>query len=131
MKITAGGTDGDSESTKDAKFEFTPPELLLDTPFNMGCYKLSDSELPSAEEQNFDMSPAACILKCAPKGSDYRLAGIVRYIYRMESIHLKNIYICEYIYKYTILFFRYQRWHNLLLFNFCGEFGLCRRANIL
>ena len=81
MKITAGGTDGDSESAKDAKFEFTPPELLLDTPFNMGCYKLSDSELPSAEEQNFDMNPAACILKCAPKGSDYRLAGIVRYIY--------------------------------------------------
>ena len=86
MKITAGGTDGDSESAKDAKFEFTPPELLLDTPFSMGCYKLSDKELPSAEEQNFDMSPAACILKCAPKGSDYRLAGIVRYIYRMESI---------------------------------------------
>ena len=89
MKITAGGTDGDSESAKDAKFEFTPPELLLDTPFNMGCYKLADNRLPSAEAENFDMSPAACILECAPKGSDYRLAGSVRYIYkyvyRMES----------------------------------------------
>ena len=80
MKITAGGTSGDSESSKDAKFEFTPPELLLDTPFNMGCYKLSNNELPDAEEENSNMSPAACILNCAPKGSDYRLAGIVQYL---------------------------------------------------
>ena len=81
MKITAGGTSGDSESAKDAKFEFTPPELLLDTPFNMGCYKLMNKELPSAEEQNSDMTPALCILKCATKGSDSRFAGIIRYFH--------------------------------------------------
>ena len=101
MKITAGGTDGDSESAKDAKFEFTPPELLLDTPFNMGCYKFTDNELPSAEEQNFEMSPASCILKCAPKGSDYRLAGIVRYISIEWNL---SIYIFIYIYISTYFY---------------------------
>ena len=75
MKITAGGTSSDSNSDK-ATIIFTPPELLIDTPFNMGCYNLSNVDSFQADEQYIDMSPASCILTCAEKGQSHRHAGI-------------------------------------------------------
>ena len=84
MKITAGGTITDSPSTK-AILVFTPPELLLDTPFNMGCYNVSNWVVSTADDQNTKMTPASCILTCTEKGREYRFAGIIRRVINFIS----------------------------------------------
>ena len=67
MKVTASNADSD--------LYFTPPELLIDVPLDMGCYELSNDNSFDTETKMPDPSPASCILSCAAKGPAYRYAG--------------------------------------------------------
>ena len=76
---------------------FTPPELLLDVPFSMGCYQLPTTERPDGnslnpESPNSDQSPASCILTCLRKGSQYRYAGIpLLHLFTYRHFSYENI----------------------------------------
>ena len=109
MKLTAGGTSTDSSSTK-AILIFTPPEILLDTPFNMGCYNISNHEISDVDDQSSEMTPASCILTCAEKGARYRLAGI-KPLSRVIGLMLLDtktgglllLLACNYVIMYVII----------------------------
>ena len=68
VKLKAIANDANSE------LHFSPPELLLDVPFNMGCYQ---GEFDNADTVDTftDKSPASCIVGCALKDQEYRFAG--------------------------------------------------------
>ena len=74
MDVVAGGAN--------AGLHVTPPEILIDVPFGMGCYKIRDDVAvnanadPIAKEVDMsDPSPASCILECLQKGADYLISG--------------------------------------------------------
>ena len=75
MDVVASGSS--------AELQVTPPEILIDVPFGMGCYKIRDDDekdeanaYPIAKEVDMsDPSPASCILECLQKGADYRISG--------------------------------------------------------
>ena len=87
MKVTAGGSSSDSSSSI-ATLMFTPPEVLLDTPFNMGCYKIKLGYLNEGIEQELDTTPASCVTKCAEKSSFHRLAGILKLYENFMKLHI-------------------------------------------
>ena len=60
----------------DSKLYFSPPELLLDVPFSMGCYQGSTANAETVDPIT-DTTPASCILGCALKGPEYRFAGLM------------------------------------------------------
>ena len=67
----------------------TPPELLIDVPFSMGCYKIREDVSSNADPitKEFDLpdpSPASCILECFKKDPEYRVAG-KRFYQRRET----------------------------------------------
>ena len=78
MKATA--------SADNSQLYFTPPELLMDVPFNMGCYEMASDNSFTAEAEMLNPSPANCIVMCAALGSEYRHAGIKSFHYNYHKI---------------------------------------------
>ena len=60
----------------DSELYFSPPELLLDVPYSMGCFKGSPDNAVTFDSFT-DKNPASCILGCLSKGEDYRFAGVL------------------------------------------------------
>ena len=65
---------------------FTRPELLMDVPFNMGCYEFSTDNSFTADVEMLDPTPGTCIVMCASRGSVYRYAGIILFHYNGHRV---------------------------------------------
>ena len=55
---------------------FSPPELLLDVPYSMGCFTGSPDNAVTFDSFT-DKNPASCILGCISKGDEFRFAGVL------------------------------------------------------
>ena len=61
----------------DSELYFSPPELLLDVPYSIGCFTGSPGNAVTFDSFT-DKNPASCILGCLSKGEDYRFAGVLK-----------------------------------------------------
>ena len=84
---------------------FAAPEILLDMPYSMGCYELTQDNTINFDTTMSEPSPVSCLLVCQAKGSDYRFAG-KKWVIHHVSLNIKVLYKCciDYILSYTIIF---------------------------